>query len=162
MIIESCCTSLEEALSAQARGADRIELCTDLSVGGLTPPRDLIRSVIQALTIPVNVLIRPLPTCNISAGGNASQTHATLGTEILGRCPKPHRSGLLFHELSQRPPLAADAAEGSSEARRFGRHCQSAMQVGAFDSFVYGKDDVEQMIEDIHFCKSVGVAGIVV
>ena len=59
MILESCCTSLEAALSAQARGTDRIELCTDLSVGGITPPRDLIAAVVKALTIPVNVLIRP-------------------------------------------------------------------------------------------------------
>ena len=58
-VIESCCTTLEEARAAQWRGADRIELCVDLSVGGLTPPRDLLRDVIQALTIPVNVLIRP-------------------------------------------------------------------------------------------------------
>ena len=36
-LIESCCTTLDEALAAEARGADRIELCTDLSVGGLTP-----------------------------------------------------------------------------------------------------------------------------
>ncbi|MBO4841911.1 MAG: copper homeostasis protein CutC [Bacteroidales bacterium] len=58
-VIESCCTTLEEARSAEARGADRIELCTDLSVGGVTPSRDLIHDVVQALTIPVNVLIRP-------------------------------------------------------------------------------------------------------
>ena len=58
-VIESCCTTLEEARSAEARGADRIELCTDLSVGGVTPSRDLIHDVVQALTIPVNVLVRP-------------------------------------------------------------------------------------------------------
>ena len=58
-MIESCCTTLEQALSAQARGAGRIELCADLSVGGITPSRDLIAAVVQALTIPVNVLIRP-------------------------------------------------------------------------------------------------------
>ena len=64
MIIESCCTSLEEALAAQQRGADRIELCADLAVGGVTPPRDLIREVVSALTIPVNVLIR----CRVKPG----------------------------------------------------------------------------------------------
>lgn len=58
MIIESCCTSLEQALSAQKRGAGRIELCTDLSVGGVTPSRELIREIVAALTIPVNVLVR--------------------------------------------------------------------------------------------------------
>ena len=58
IIIESCCTTLEDALSAQRRGADRIEFCTDLSVGGVTPPRELIKEVVEALKIPVNVLIR--------------------------------------------------------------------------------------------------------
>ena len=58
-MIESCCTTLEQALSAQTRGAGRIELCADLSVGGVTPPRNLIAAVVHALTIPVNVLIRP-------------------------------------------------------------------------------------------------------
>ncbi|MBR5905036.1 MAG: copper homeostasis protein CutC [Bacteroidales bacterium] len=59
MIIESCCTSLSEALAAQGRGADRIELCVDLSVGGLTPPTALVEGVAGSLSIPVNVLIRP-------------------------------------------------------------------------------------------------------
>ena len=64
LLIESCCTTLDQALAAQSRGAGRIELCTDLSVGGLTPPRDLIRDVVSSLTIPVNVLIRPRTECD--------------------------------------------------------------------------------------------------
>jgi len=59
LFIEACCTSLEQAVSAQSRGAGRVELCADLSVGGLTPPRDLVRDVVAVLSIPVNVLIRP-------------------------------------------------------------------------------------------------------
>jgi len=59
-MIESCCTTLEQALSAQSRGADRIELCTDLPVGGVTPSHERMKEVIDALHIPVNVLIRPL------------------------------------------------------------------------------------------------------
>ena len=58
-VIESCCTGIEEARAAQWHGADRIELCTDLSVGGITPSRELIQGVVEALTIPVNVLVRP-------------------------------------------------------------------------------------------------------
>ena len=58
LFIESCCTSLEEAVAAEGRGADRIELCVDLSVGGITPPHDLIREVVNRLSIPVNVLVR--------------------------------------------------------------------------------------------------------
>lgn len=59
LLIESCCTTLDEALSAQARGANRIELCTDLSIGGVTPTHTLISEVVTHLSIPVNVLIRP-------------------------------------------------------------------------------------------------------
>lgn len=57
--LECCVTSLEEALEAQAGGAQRVELCEQLSVGGVTPSIELIRSVRERLTIPVNVLVRP-------------------------------------------------------------------------------------------------------
>lgn len=59
MTIEICANSYESAKAAQDGGANRIELCTNLSVGGLTPSRDLINEVIAELTIPVHVLIRP-------------------------------------------------------------------------------------------------------
>jgi len=56
---ELCAESLESALVAQAGGADRIELCTQLSIGGITPDPALTAQVVQAITIPVHVLIRP-------------------------------------------------------------------------------------------------------
>lgn len=59
MILEICANSFESARAAQMAGAHRIELCTELSVGGLTPSIGLIRKVIEELTIPVHVLIRP-------------------------------------------------------------------------------------------------------
>jgi len=57
--LESCCTSLEQALFAQEHGARRIELCEQLEVGGVTPSRELLAAVLGAVTIPVNVLVRP-------------------------------------------------------------------------------------------------------
>lgn len=59
--LEICCTSLEDAKHAFDNGADRIELCEKLSVGGVTPSLQLIESVISAVQIPVFVLIRPRP-----------------------------------------------------------------------------------------------------
>lgn len=57
-ILESCCTSTEQALSAIRNGAGRIELCSCIEVGGITPPdSDISRAV--ALGTPVNVLVRP-------------------------------------------------------------------------------------------------------
>ena len=59
MIVEICANSFESALAAQNGGADRIELCTQLAVGGLTPSHHLIKKVMSELSIPVHVLIRP-------------------------------------------------------------------------------------------------------
>ena len=112
LFIETCCTTLEQARSAQSRGAGRIELCVDLSVGGVTPPRDLIRDVVASLTIPVNVLIRP-------------DRHSRLDRE------------------PQTPDPVGDGGFSAAD-------------------FVYDEVDLQQMIEDIGYCKSVGVAGIVV
>lgn len=59
MILEICANSIESALNAQNGGADRIELCSHLEVGGLTPSHGLIKVARELLNIPVFVLIRP-------------------------------------------------------------------------------------------------------
>ncbi|MBT0607063.1 copper homeostasis protein CutC [Aequorivita echinoideorum] len=59
MKIEICANSFESAKNAHRAGADSIELCTELSVGGLTPSHGLIEKVISELTIETHVLIRP-------------------------------------------------------------------------------------------------------
>jgi len=59
MLLEICASTYQSALHAQRAGAHRIELCTELGVGGLTPSYGMLRHVMAALTIPVYVLIRP-------------------------------------------------------------------------------------------------------
>lgn len=59
MLVEVCCNSLESALNAEKGGADRIELCSELGVGGITPSYGLVTLVKEQLSIPVHVLIRP-------------------------------------------------------------------------------------------------------
>ncbi|MFT6934366.1 MAG: copper homeostasis protein [Maribacter sp.] len=59
MLVEVCANSLQSALNAQEAGADRIELCSELAVGGVTPSYGLLRAVREKIEIPVNVLIRP-------------------------------------------------------------------------------------------------------
>jgi len=56
--LEICCTSLEEAIAAEKAGANRIELCEDLSVGGVSPRLKTIQQTTSILRIPIHVLIR--------------------------------------------------------------------------------------------------------
>ena len=59
MIIEVCAESYEHALKAEKAGADRIELCKDLHLDGLTPDYETAKRTIDSLNIPVFILIRP-------------------------------------------------------------------------------------------------------
>ncbi len=59
MIVEICVQSLDGAKMAQELGADRIELCMGLEVGGFTPSMGLFTQVKNQTQIPVHVLIRP-------------------------------------------------------------------------------------------------------
>ncbi len=59
MIKEACVETLKEAVLAEKKGADRIELCSELSVGGLTPSPELMKKTCATLKIPVMVMIRP-------------------------------------------------------------------------------------------------------
>ena len=57
-LIEVCVDSLESAQAAVRGGADRLELCANLIIGGTTPSPWLIREAAK-LGVPVNVLVRP-------------------------------------------------------------------------------------------------------
>jgi copper homeostasis protein len=59
MLVEVCANSLESARVAEAAGADRIELCCELAVGGVTPSFGMLGVVRDAISIPIHVLIRP-------------------------------------------------------------------------------------------------------
>jgi copper homeostasis protein len=90
MKVEICASNFESARAASVGGADRIELCESLEVGGLTPSRELIEQVLSEINIPVHVLVRP-------------------------------RAG----------------------------------------DFCYSMNEIEEILEDIQFCKTSGCAGIV-
>lgn len=69
--LEIACFNLESALIAQNAGADRVELCADMSVGGTTPTIEIIKQAREYLTIDLNVMIRP-------RGGNFVYSDAEL------------------------------------------------------------------------------------
>ena len=57
--IEIACFNFESALIAQKAGADRLELCADISVGGTTPTIEMIQQARKNLSIDLYVIIRP-------------------------------------------------------------------------------------------------------
>ena len=90
IIKEVCVDSFLDAVNAEEKGANRIELCARLDLDGLTPSKKLINKVFSNLNIPIRVMIRP-------------------------------------------------------------KH----------PSFIYSDRDIQRMIENINFCKGLGVDGVV-
>lgn len=59
MKLEICANSYKSAINAQKAGADRIEICSELAVGGITPSYGVLQKIAENISIPVHVLIRP-------------------------------------------------------------------------------------------------------
>ncbi|WNJ17825.1 copper homeostasis protein CutC [Pontibacter sp. G13] len=57
--LEICVDSVQSALLAEKAGATRLELCENLSEGGVTPSIAKVKSVVRHVAIPIFVLLRP-------------------------------------------------------------------------------------------------------
>ena len=61
MKVEVCVDSILSIQNAYAAKVDRIELCSALGIGGLTPSNGLIKEAIDIKLLPIHCLIRPRP-----------------------------------------------------------------------------------------------------
>jgi copper homeostasis protein len=58
-LLEACVDSVESAIVAQEGGAERLELCSNLIIGGTTPGIKLFYEIQRNVSLPIRVLIRP-------------------------------------------------------------------------------------------------------
>lgn len=59
MILEVIATCVDDAITAEKNGADRLELITAITEGGLTPGIGMVQEVMKAVSVPVHVMVRP-------------------------------------------------------------------------------------------------------
>ena len=58
-VLECCIDSVNSAVNAEKGGATRLELCSNLIIGGTTPSPYLFKEVRKHTNLPIHVLIRP-------------------------------------------------------------------------------------------------------
>ena len=58
IFLEACVETLEEAILAEERGANRLEICSRLDLDGLTPDVKLIKKGLKIISITIKVMIR--------------------------------------------------------------------------------------------------------
>ncbi|MCA1603336.1 MAG: hypothetical protein LC776_17420 [Acidobacteria bacterium] len=57
-MLEVIACSVSDAIDAQRGGAGRLEIIRDFQRGGLTPPLELVHDILDAVTLPVRVMLR--------------------------------------------------------------------------------------------------------
>ena len=95
MFFEICTDSVEGAIAAQKYGAKRIELCTALSVGGLTPSFGLIKQCVEKSSVEIHIMIRPR-----EGGFNYSQKDVDLMKLDIEAVKKAGAHGVVFGILN--------------------------------------------------------------
>lgn len=74
-ILEVCTSGIEGVMAARDGGAGRVELCSAMEIGGVTPSAALIKQALKVSGIKVHVLIRP-------RGGDFLYTSSEIDTMI--------------------------------------------------------------------------------
>jgi copper homeostasis protein len=138
VLIEVCCGSLDDAVEAQAGGADRVELNSSLFFGGLTPSAGTIIAARKDLHIPIMVMIRP-------RGGGFCYTRAELDVmeHDIEQAVAHGADGIVFGVLDEHGALDDGAC------RRLLRRAGGKQTVfhRAFDVMSEPEDGLERLID---------------
>lgn len=142
--LEICANSIESALNAQNGGADRVELCSELSVGGITPSKGMIQMAKELLDIPLYVLIRPR-----SGDFHYSIMELEIMKEDIAFCAEIGCHGVVIGALTQDRRIDQSKTTQLMQAARF-------MDVTFHKAF----DAVQNQFEALDTLKDLGVQRI--
>ncbi len=164
LFFELCAESVEAAVAAQAGGADRIELCSGLALGGITPDPALIAASTAAVTLPVFVLIRPrsgdfvfssaefdLMLRQIEEAKHAGAAGIATGVLLPGGCVDVERTRMLieharpmkatFHRAFDETPDLCEALESV-----IATGADSLLTSGGADEVLRGADSIGSLL----------------
>lgn len=139
-MVEICCGSYEDAVAAERGGAERIELNSALSLGGLTPSAGCVRLVKKHTDLKVISMVRP-------RGGGFCYTERETDqmfedAEILLECGS---DGLAFGFLTENREINLERT--GEMIRRIHSYGREAVFHRAFDCTRDPKAAVSQLIE---------------
>jgi copper homeostasis protein len=125
MLVEVAVESIDAARAAAAGGADRIELVTDLSIGGVTPSEELTRNVRDDVDVTVFVMVRPRGGDFVYSAREIADMCATIETMralgVHGIVAGPLTDANEIHEPAARALLTAAAGLPFTFHRAFDR-----------------------------------------
>ena len=100
IIKEVCVDNIYDAISAFKKGADRLEICSNLDQDGLTPSDELLSEVKLKLPIPVRVMVRPHSKSFVYNNDEFNQMKKTINY-----CKKMNFDGVVFGCLNEKSEL---------------------------------------------------------
>lgn len=166
LIKEACVGNLKEAINAEKQGADRLELCAELHLGGTTPSEELILQAKQRVHIPLRIMIRPRGGDFVYSEEELQEMKAsiefckTAGVEavVFGILDRDNRLNLekiselatlaqplkvVVHKAIDVTPNPLEAAKALCELEEIDTILTSGGQATAFE----GKEVLKEMIE---------------
>ncbi len=144
--IEVCCTSVNDVLEAWYGGAVRVELCSAISCGGVTPSHGLIANTVSAVK---KLLSDAGASDSVNGGVNGCVEEGAnvCGDEGPNVCGDEKVNDCVKDDVSDCRP------------RRFDVNVLIRPRDG---EFCYTDSEIDTMIADIRFCSEIGVDGVVV
>jgi copper homeostasis protein len=138
--LEIACFNAESARRADQAGTNRVELCSDQSVGGITPDLAVFTSIHAVVRTPINIMIRAHGRGFVATAGDLAQMAADI--EAFGRAGA---AGFVFGALTG--DGSVDERMGELVRLANGRPCTFHR---AFDEIL--EEDADEQLEKVIAC----------